>query len=81
MLTHSPDFLDALTQAKSSARSMSGKCVEVIDILSRIQGADMKALAGLMPVEMTALNHALNEARDAAILLDESRKQHERAVL
>ncbi len=81
MLTHSPVFLGALTSATSSARSMPGKCVEVIDILSRLQGADMKALARLMPVEMAALGRALNEVRDAAILLDEGRRQSERAAL
>jgi hypothetical protein len=81
MLNLTPDFQETLAQARSAARSMPGKCVEVIDVLSRLQGADMKALAGLMPIEMASLNHALNEVRNAAILLDESRRQFERAAL
>ena len=60
---------------------MPGKCVELIDVLTRLQGADMSELANLMPFEMAALNHALIEARDAAITVDQYRRDSSGSAL
>jgi len=63
------------SDAQSAARSMRGKCVELIDILTRLHGANMADLASLMPSEFSALHRYLAEARDAALQLDATRKE------
>lgn len=80
MLNKSPHFADALSDAQTAARSMSGNCVEMIDILTRLQGADMRDLASLMPFEFAALHHHLAEARDAALAVDLCRKEVSRSA-
>jgi len=64
-----------IASAQNAARSMRGSCVELIDILTRLHGANMADLASLMPSEFSALHRYLAEARNAALQLDATRKE------
>lgn len=75
MLQQSPHFRTAALEAQAAAPSLSGKCVEVIDVLTRLQGADMKRLASEIPAEIAALNRFLVGARAAALLVDEHQRR------